>query len=229
MLEAERLDSAIDRIADVNASFQGALAVAEESSVRKERNRITREIHDIVGYALTNQQMMLEASLMLVGPGDGRLRELLSMARDGVAEGIRETRKTLYELRRIEEPFDLGFGVLLKVARNFESVTGDTRLRRFHERPRRPRQRGLALDLPAHPGKHDQLFQARPCPKNIAITFREDASSIHVLVRDDGRGALRARRGHRDPRDAGAPGRRSAGSFRSGTPWTDSPSPPASP
>jgi signal transduction histidine kinase len=188
MLEAERLDSAIDRIADVNASFQGALAVAEESSVRKERNRITREIHDIVGYALTNQQMMLEASLMLVGPDDGRLRELLYMARDGVAEGIRETRKTLYELRRIEEPRDLGFGVLLKVARNFESVTGIR----------------VSVDFTNARGDLDdaawlsiyRLIQESMInsfrhghARNIAITFREDASSIHVLVRDDGRGA----------------------------------------
>ncbi len=189
MVEAERLDSAIDRIADVNAGFQGALAAAEESSVRKERNRITREIHDIVGYALTNQQMMLEASLMLVGPGDGRLRELLSMAREGVAEGLREIRKTLYELRRIGEPLDLGFGILLKVARNFEAVTGIR----------------VSVDFTNARGDVDnaawlsiyRLIQESMInsfrhghARNIAITFREDAASMHILVRDDGRGAL---------------------------------------
>ncbi len=188
IVEAERLDSAIDRIADVNASFQGALAAAEESFVRKERNRITREIHDVVGYALTNQQMMLEASLMLVGPGDLRLRELLSMAREGVAEGLRETRKTLYELRRIEEPLDLGFGVLLKVARNFETVTGIR----------------VSVDFTNARGDVDnaawlsiyRLIQESMInsfrhghARNISITFREDASYFHVLVRDDGRGA----------------------------------------
>jgi signal transduction histidine kinase len=188
MLEAERLDSAIDRIAEVNASFQSALAAAEESSKRKERNRITREIHDIVGYALTNQQMMLEASLMLVDPDGGRLRELLSMARDGVAEGLRETRKTLYELRRIEEQRDLDSGVILKAARNFEAVTGIR----------------VAVDFTNAQGELDhavwlaiyRLIQESMInsfrhgrAKNISITFREDARSIHVLVRDDGVGA----------------------------------------
>ncbi len=189
MLEAERLDSAIDRITEVNASFQSALAAAETSSTRNERNRITREIHDIVGYALTNQQMMLEAALMLVGPEGGRLGELLSMARNGVAEGLRETRKTLYALRRIEEPLDLGFGVLLKAARNFETVTG---IRVTVDFTNAVGDVGHSAWLSIYRLIQETMINSfrHGHAKNIAITFREDERMIHVLVRDDGRGAL---------------------------------------
>jgi signal transduction histidine kinase len=186
--EAERLDSAIDRIADVNASFQSALAAAEESSIRMERNRITREIHDIVGYALTNQQMMLEASLMLVEPGGSRLRELLSMAREGVAEGLRETRKTLYELRRIGEPVELGFPALLKAARNFEAVTGIRVALDFTNASGDVGHQGwlsiyrLVQESMINSFRHGHAA-------NIAITFREDTERLHVTVRDDGKGA----------------------------------------
>ncbi|MGO8694838.1 MAG: sensor histidine kinase [Rectinemataceae bacterium] len=188
LLEVKRLDSAIDRIADVNASFQEALAVAEEEYVLKERNRITREIHDIVGYALTNQQMMLEAALMLAGPGGGRLRELLTMAREGVSDGLREARKTLYELRKMDEPRSPDFGVIVKVARNFETVTGVR----------------VSVDFTNARGELDpaswmsvyRLIQESMInafrhgkSKNIAITFREDPDSLHILVRDDGKGA----------------------------------------
>jgi signal transduction histidine kinase len=186
--EMGRLDSAIDRIADVNASFQSALAAAEEDSVRKERNRVTREIHDIVGYALTNQQMMLEAALMLTTEEDGRLRELLSMAREGVGEGLRETRKTLYALRRVDEQKSPDFGVILKVARNFEAVTGVR----------------VSVDFTNALGELDsgswmslyRLIQESMInafrhgkARNISIIFREDEDAFHVLVRDDGVGA----------------------------------------
>ncbi len=186
--EAEVLDSAIDRIAAVNAGFQSALARAEASSVRNERNRITREIHDIVGYALTNQQMMLEAALMLVDGAGGRLGELLSMAKEGVAEGLRETRKTLYELRKMEEPLELGFGALLKAARNFEAVTG---IRVSVDFTNALGDLGHAAWLSIYRLVQESMINSfrHGQAKSISVTFREDGSRIYVLVRDDGKGA----------------------------------------
>jgi signal transduction histidine kinase len=186
--EIARLDIAIDSISDINASFQNALVLSEEESVRKERDRITREIHDIVGYALTNQQMMLEAALMLVDVDPERLRELLTMARDGVAEGLKETRKTLYELRRMDEFRSPDFNVILKVARNFETVTGVR----------------VAVDFTNAAGDFDQrtwaavyrLIQESMInsfrhgkAKSISIQFREEGHSVYIVVRDDGSGS----------------------------------------
>jgi signal transduction histidine kinase len=185
--EVARLDRAMDRITAINASFQNALAAAEEEYARKERNRITREIHDIVGYALTNQQMMLEAALMLAAPGEGRLRELLAMAREGVGEGLRETRRTLYGLRPHDEARRADFGLLLKITRNFQAVTG------VH----------VSVDLAGARGDLDQaawmtvyrLVQESMInafrhgrAQNISIFFREDSQSFHVAVHDDGSG-----------------------------------------
>jgi signal transduction histidine kinase len=186
--EMRRLDSAIDRIADINASFQSALATAEEDSVRRERDRITREIHDIVGYALTNQQMMLEAVLMLAPAGDGRLRELLAMARDGVGEGLRETRKTLYALRRMDEPKSPDFGVILKVARNFETVTG---VRVSVDFTNARGELDSAMWMSIYRLIQESMINAfrHGKARNISITFREDEESFGVLVRDDGVGA----------------------------------------
>jgi signal transduction histidine kinase len=188
LAEARRLDLAIDRIAEVNAGFQSALAKAEEDSILKERNRITRDIHDIVGYAFTNQQMMVEAALMLAGKEGGRLSELLTMARDGLADGLRETRKTLYELRRMDEPRSPDIGVFLKVAGNFESVTG-VRVTIDFGNARGELEQGawmfvyrLIQESMINAFRHGKA-------KNIAISFREDQRDFHVLVRDDGTGA----------------------------------------
>jgi signal transduction histidine kinase len=187
VVEARRLDSAIDRIADVNASFQGALAAIEEESVRGERERVTREIHDIVGYALTNQQMMIEAALMLA-PKEGRLGELLAMAREGVGEGLRETRRTLYALRQAEAAGALDFGVILKVARNFERVTG---VRVSVDFSNARGDIGPEAWLALYRMIQESMINAFRHGKaaSIAIAFREDAAGLHALVRDDGGGA----------------------------------------
>ncbi|MDA8409287.1 MAG: histidine kinase [Treponema sp.] len=186
--EAKRLNEAIDRIAEVNAGFQSALAMAEEESTLLERNRITREIHDIVGYAFTNQQMMIEAALMLVDRGNARLVELLAMARDAVAEGLRETRKTLYELRRTDEPRNPGLGVFIKVARNFETVTGVRVNLDFGN------AQGLLAQgswLTVYRLIQESMINAfrHGKARSISITFREDRLNLHIMVRDDGRGS----------------------------------------
>jgi signal transduction histidine kinase len=186
--EIARLDEAYDRIADVNASFQDALASMETESSIRERRRITREIHDIVGYTLTNQQMMIEASLLVIGSDERRLRELLLMAREGVAEGIRETRKTLYALRSIGEGGPETLNLLYKVAKNFQKVTGVkvnvefTNVRSsFDERTRRTLYRLIQESL-INSVRHGKA-------KNVSIIFWDEGGWITVAIEDDGMGA----------------------------------------
>jgi signal transduction histidine kinase len=186
--EIEHLDDAIDRIVNVNASFQDALVSMETESSARERRRITREIHDIVGYTLTNQQMMIEASLLLAGSSSGRLTELLLMAKEGVAEGLQETRKTLYALRSIGEGAVQDLNLLQKVATTFERVTGVsvsmefTNIRNsFDERTR----------LTLHRLIQESLINALRHGKarNVSVHFWEEDNWISVTIHDDGIGA----------------------------------------
>lgn len=187
--EIERLDRAIGRLSDINAAFQDALVSADEDFSLLERNRITREIHDIIGYALTNQQMMLEAAFLLTDEKEERLRELLGMARATVADGLRDARRALYELRQGEAAHeDLGFGVLVKVARNFQSVTGVQVTVDFtNARGEIPRGAWLTLYRLVQESMINSFRHGDA--KNIAITLREDKEALYVNVRDDGRGA----------------------------------------
>jgi len=186
--ELRRLSTAIDRVTEINAGFQSALATAEADSILLERNRITREIHDIVGYTFTNQQMMLEAALVLASPENGRLVELLSMARDSVSDGLRETRKTLHELRRIDEPRNPDLAVFIKVARNFEEVTGvSVRLDFGNARGELDQVAWMSIYRLIQESMINAFRHGKA--NSIAITFREDERDFHVTVRDDGRGA----------------------------------------
>ena len=56
------LDSTIGRLARANREFQAYAGTVKSESAAEERSRITRELHDTVGYALTNVIVMMDAA-----------------------------------------------------------------------------------------------------------------------------------------------------------------------
>jgi signal transduction histidine kinase len=186
--EIAHLDSAIDRIVHINASFQDALTSVEAVSSVRERRRITGEIHDIVGYTLTNQQMMIEASLLLAGNGPGRLRELLLMARDGVAEGLQETRRILYSLRSIEEEAPKDLNLLVRVAKNFQNVTGvRVTVELANVRSSFDARTRLTLYRLIQESLINSIRHGKA--KNVSIIFWDEGDWITVTIHDDGIGS----------------------------------------
>lgn len=91
---------------------------------KNERERITREIHDIIGYTLTNLKMMMEAAIDLSKEYSPRLTELVKQARDQAQEGLNETRLALHVLRVVDTDKIRGADAVQKLARVFEKATG---------------------------------------------------------------------------------------------------------
>lgn len=89
----------IRKLSIANAGFQQYANLAEEKSINSERMRITREIHDTVGYTMTNLLMMLEASTDLVGVDSNKLEKLLNQALEIIRDGHKEMRHSLRVLR----------------------------------------------------------------------------------------------------------------------------------
>ena len=56
------LDSTIGRLARANREFQAYAGTVKSESAAEKRSRITRELHDTVGYALTNVIVMMDAA-----------------------------------------------------------------------------------------------------------------------------------------------------------------------
>src|SRR6185369_5617987 len=95
-----------------------------ETSVIQERKRLSREIHDVVGYTLTNLRMMLEHATDMVQRRDPRLGHLLSEAQDEVQNGLHETRKVLRQFREIENSSVDGIHYIQKLVKTFSRATG---------------------------------------------------------------------------------------------------------
>ncbi len=117
------LNRNINALTSVNIDFQEYATRVQRESQEAERKRITREIHDIVGYTLMNVQMMMEAALDLHGSGSPELPALIAKARDQTQRGLLETRNAMRALRALAEPQTSGLRGLYDLARIFEHAT----------------------------------------------------------------------------------------------------------
>jgi signal transduction histidine kinase len=118
------LDTAVTNLTTANKAFQNYADTIETASKENERNRITRELHDSIGYALTNLIMMMNAGKTLAKGDPARLDELFESARTQADSALQESRRILYRLRSIATPPREGLHALEHLVRSFQAATG---------------------------------------------------------------------------------------------------------
>ena len=130
--ELERQEEVVNKLMEAMIGFQEHAVHESERSRQYERKRITREIHDIIGYTLTNTMMMLKACMLLAPEHAKDLVLHLGKTLDQAQAGLIESRKSLRELHNIEdgEVLSLLKGVS-KLAGSLEDATG-TKVRVEH-------------------------------------------------------------------------------------------------
>lgn len=114
----------IEQVYLLNSTFQEYALTAENRSALNERKRITRDIHDIMGYTLVNLRVMLEVSLDLVEKNNQKLYTLLQDAIEHTRNGLQAARRDLRNLREIEKPHEPWINKLYNIAKIFSEATG---------------------------------------------------------------------------------------------------------
>lgn len=120
----DRLDSAISQLTDANIGFQKYVKEKEIETLANERKRLSREIHDAVGYSLTNIIMLLEAAALLVDKDKGKQKEAILNAKAQAMNGLEETRTALRHLREEREEPLHGKKAVDELIRAFRDATG---------------------------------------------------------------------------------------------------------
>lgn len=120
---AARMDGAVAELSQSNIHLQQLLLDAVERTKTAERDRITGEIHDTVGYTLTNLIMMMEAAADLSLSDTGELERTMQAARDLAKEGLAETRKALYALKDQKEMPLTGLRAVQRIIDTFRKVS----------------------------------------------------------------------------------------------------------
>jgi signal transduction histidine kinase len=121
--ETARLNGALLEVIKVNLSYQDYTMNVEAQSMLNERLRLTRDIHDTVGYALTNVTMMMEAAQVMARNEPEKLPELLEATRLGAESALVQVRAILGDLRKKEILELSGPNAIIKMVKVFEFST----------------------------------------------------------------------------------------------------------
>ncbi len=118
------LDSTVGRLARANREFQAYAGTVRSESAAEERSRITRELHDTVGYALTNVIVMMDAAKARAGEAPESLGSLLDDVRDQSERALNDTRRILHLMRSVEQFERKGIGAIFQLTRAFQDAMG---------------------------------------------------------------------------------------------------------
>lgn len=184
----------IKKLASANTGFQKYANLTEEKSITNERMRLTREIHDSVGYTMTNLLMMLEASTDLVPKKSEKLSKLLYTTLEIIKNGHSEMRQSLRVLRNTRIKKKNTIMIISDLADVFENSTGvNVRL----ELGNLPWNVNIDIENIIYrflqEGMTNSLTHGEA--KNINIHFRYDDNIIYINLFDDGNGCKDIKQG----------------------------------
>jgi signal transduction histidine kinase len=181
------LDKAVANLSDASNGYLRFAHEAEARSTRNERKRITQELHDSIGHTLTNLVMIVEAAKALVSVDHIRLRELLTTAADQAQQGLAETRRSLYALRRQRVFEPAGLSCIHELTKTFQESTGvNVRV----EYANLPFSCGVEVDDFIYRFIQEGLTNSfrHGRATNIEVLLWKDDEKITVTLRDNGRG-----------------------------------------
>lgn len=177
------------RMADkANADLKSYVVLAEENAEIRERKRISREIHDTLGHALTGISAGIDAVMVLIDiDRDGAKKQLENISRV-VREGIVDVRNSLNKMRpealkegtlkgsldRMIENYVAVSGIRVKLDYQwrdayFEKTTEDVIFRIIEESVTNSLRHGHA--------------------ENVSIVMSQDDRNYFITIKDDGTGA----------------------------------------
>ncbi|MGP7999828.1 MAG: sensor histidine kinase [Streptosporangiaceae bacterium] len=122
-LLARRLGQANDQAERLLAELEGTRAAQARAAGLAERQRLAREMHDVLAHSLSGLMLQLEGARMLVAdnPSDPRLPGVIERAHHLGKSGLEEARRAIGMLRDDELP---GPERLAGLAARFQEVSG---------------------------------------------------------------------------------------------------------
>jgi signal transduction histidine kinase len=186
--ELARIDRTVRALSEANLDFQELATRVQRETEEEERRRITREIHDIVGYTLTNIQMMMEAATDLVSRDSAGLGELLLKSRDQAQRGLLETRRVMRSLRAAQEVKGSGLGRVAEVAKIFERAT---KVRVGLNFGNAPESFGARIDDVVYRTVQESLTNAlrHGSATEISVSFWVMEDALRLAIADNGVGS----------------------------------------
>lgn len=176
-----------EELATVNAELLATQAMLEHSTRELERQRVSRELHDVLGHHLTALSLQLEVAKNLV---EGRAAEPVNNAHELAKGALAEVRQVVSALRE-GQPLELT-GALLKVT---STVPG---LNVHLDAPGAAQAQSPRAALAVLRFAQETVTNAarHSGAKNVWLTVKADGERLTIAARDDGRGASQVATGN---------------------------------
>lgn len=100
----DQLVKGSSKLVETNLQLQKYVLSKEDKAILKERKRLSREIHDIIGHTLMSIILMMKAAIGLADKKDSQLYTFLLHTKEQAQKGLNETRRALRVLRSTEIP-----------------------------------------------------------------------------------------------------------------------------
>lgn len=176
----QRLTKANERLAQYASTL-------EQLTISRERNRMARELHDVLAHTMSGVAVELEGVRALLRSDPDQAEELLGQSLRAVREGLTETRRALQALRASPVE-DLGLG--LAVRNLVETIAGRAGLETECE---------IGSDLGETPADVQQCFYrvaqealtnvvAHSQASKVQVSLVREGLALNFSIRDDGVG-----------------------------------------
>jgi signal transduction histidine kinase len=159
----------------------------EELATSRERNRISRELHDTLAHTLSGQAVNLEAIKLMIPSDHYEVHEMLEQSLSNTRAGLAETRRALKALRS-QQLDDLGLCMAIENLATDAASRGDFKL-----------DINITNHLPElTPDIEQTIFRIaqesmeniirHADAKNVEITLETDNHHLLFIISDDGEG-----------------------------------------
>ena len=179
----------LDALAELNRNLQGYAQTIDQEAAERERNRISREIHDISGYIFTNLIALMDAAGSLPRDDQAGLTDLLVAARSQAQEGLRETRAALRKLRSEHSGLTDCTRAIHKIVSIFRKVTKIEVDVSFGNMPHSlPQETSLTLYRTVQEALTNAVRHGKAT--RVRVGFWVENGELSLSIADNGRGAF---------------------------------------
>jgi signal transduction histidine kinase len=186
----DQLRKSEDRLKEAVLTLEQYSNTIEELTQLRERARISRELHDSVGHALSTLSLQLQAIQTVVEKDPPKAKSMLVELGQFTKNALENVRRAVRELRPIEfEAFE-GIFAIEELVRNFSKLTGiDTRLLLSQNRYPMNSDQSHQLYQIVKESLSNSMRHGKARHITIALQFLENR--IYSQIKDDGEGCAK--------------------------------------
>ena len=182
------LAEAYEQQAHVTRRLQRHAATTEELAISRERNRLSRELHDTLAHSLSAVTVQLEAVRSLWDGQPDRARRMLEQADETARTGLTEARRALRALRA--SPLDdLGLALAIEEMAEAAAQRSGARLD-LHVQEKLGEGLSLAVEQGVYRIAQEMLENVvqHAGATSISVWLEEKGDRLELRVEDDGQG-----------------------------------------